>query len=108
MGNRVERVRLNPTFVTPRHRHVYDQIRYVVEGELKYGDKRYGVGDFLYFPAGGFYGPQEGQTVTLVDIQFTGPSGVPHLNHDALAPAPQEHPTPSPFPPPIYPHPPPP
>jgi Cupin domain len=90
IGNRVESVRLNPTFVTPRHRHVYDQIRYVVEGELKYGDKRYGVGDFLYFPEGVFYGPQEGQTVTLVDIQFTGPSGVPYLNQDDLARARKE------------------
>jgi hypothetical protein len=90
IGNRVESVRLNPTFVTPRHRHVYDQIRYVVEGELKYGDKRYGVGDFLYFPEATWYGPQEGQHVTLVDIQFTGPSGIPYLDQDALARARKE------------------
>jgi hypothetical protein len=90
IGNRVESVRLNPTFVTPRHRHVYDQIRYVVEGELKYGDRRHGVGDFLYFPEATWYGPQEGQHVTLVDIQFNGPSGVPYLDQDALARARKE------------------
>jgi hypothetical protein len=90
IGNRVESVRLNPTFVTPRHRHVYDQIRYVVEGELKYGDRRHTVGDFLYFPEATWYGPQEGQHVKLVDIQFTGPSGIPYLDQDALALAREE------------------
>jgi hypothetical protein len=86
----IESVRLNPTFVTPRHRHVYDQIRYVVEGELKYGDRRHTVGDFLYFPEATWYGPQEGQHVKLVDIQFTGPSGIPYLDQDALALAREE------------------
>jgi len=90
IGNRVETVRLNPTFVTPRHRHVYDQIRFVVDGELKYGKRRHGVGDFLYFPESVWYGPQEGQDVQLVDIQFTGPSGIPYLDQDALARARKE------------------
>lgn len=85
IGNRVGSVRLNPTFVTPRHRHVYDQIRYVLEGELQYGERRYGVGDFLYVPESTFYGPQEGQQVKFVDIQFTGPSGIPYLDQDELA-----------------------
>jgi len=90
IGNRVESVRLNPTFETPRHRHVYDQIRYVVEGELKYGDRRHQAGDFLYVPEGTWYGPQLGQDVTLVDIQFTGPSGIPYLDQAALARAREE------------------
>jgi hypothetical protein len=90
IGNRVESVRLNPTFETPRHRHVYDQIRYVVEGELKYGDRRHKAGDFLYVPEGTWYGPQLGQDVTLVDIQFTGPSGIPYLDQAALARAREE------------------
>jgi len=90
IGNRVESVCLNPTFVTPRHRHVYDQIRYVVEGELKYGDRRHTAGDFLYVPEATWYGPQEGQEVKLVDIQFAGPSGIPYLDQDALARARKE------------------
>jgi hypothetical protein len=90
IGNRVESVRLNPTFVTPRHRHVYDQIRYVVEGALQYGDRRYEAGDFLYVPESVWYGPQEGQDVQLVTIQFAGPSGIPYLDQDALARARKE------------------
>ena len=90
IGNRVGSLLLTPAFVAPRHRHVYDQIRYVVEGELLYGERHHQVGDFLYIPESAWYGPQEGQVAKLVDIQFTGPSGVPYLDQDALVVARRE------------------
>jgi Cupin domain len=90
IGCRVESVQLNPTFIAPRHRHVYDQIRYILDGELEYDGRRHGPGDFLYVPESTWYGPQGGQTAKLVDIQFTGPGGVPYIDQDALGRARKE------------------
>jgi hypothetical protein len=85
VGCRVESVQLNPTFIAPRHKHVYDQIRYILEGHLEYGGRVHGAGDFLYVPEGVHYGPQRGQTAKLVDIQFSGPAGIPYLDQTAMA-----------------------
>jgi quercetin dioxygenase-like cupin family protein len=91
IGVRVGSARMEPTFTTPRHRHGYDQIRFVVDGELRYGKTgRYGPGDCLYLPEAVYYGPQRDQNVKFVDMQFTGPAGLPYFDQDALIEARKE------------------
>jgi len=64
-------------FFTPRHRHNFDQFRYVVSGEMNIAK---GVdlhtGECAYFPEGTYYGPlaQKGSASLLV-LQFPGPNG---------------------------------
>jgi mannose-6-phosphate isomerase-like protein (cupin superfamily) len=64
-------------FFTPRHRHNFDQFRYVVSGEMNIAE---GVdlheGECGYFPEGTHYGPllQKGAASLLV-MQFPGPNG---------------------------------
>jgi mannose-6-phosphate isomerase-like protein (cupin superfamily) len=64
-------------FFSPRHRHNFDQFRYVVSGTVNIGK---GVtlkqGECGYFPEGTFYGPQQqdGDGEALV-VQFPGPQG---------------------------------
>ena len=64
-------------FYTPRHRHNFDQFRYVVSGAMNIAK---GVeleeGECAYFPEGCYYGPltQKGP-VTLMVMQFPGPNG---------------------------------
>lgn len=46
-------------WLTPRHKHDFDQIRVPLEGEFEYlKDKSLKVGQVAYFPAGIHYGPQ--------------------------------------------------
>src|SRR5437016_412877 len=62
---------------SPRHHHTFEQIRYVLGGEVEYAGKTYGAGWLGYFPEGVFYGPQAqlgpGRGIVL---QFPGPSGL--------------------------------
>jgi mannose-6-phosphate isomerase-like protein (cupin superfamily) len=64
-------------FFTPRHRHNFDQFRYVVSGEMNLGK---GIdlheGECVYVPEGTYYGPlsQKGP-VALIVLQFPGPNG---------------------------------
>jgi hypothetical protein len=64
-------------FYTPRHRHNFDQFRYLVSGEMNLAK---GVdlheGECAYFPEGAHYGPlaQKGPASLLV-LQFPGPNG---------------------------------
>lgn len=65
--------------VSPRHRHNFDQIRFVLEGEVTYGTKSYRKGTVAYFPESVHYGPKNsaregGRVLTL---QLPGPSGMP-------------------------------
>ena len=46
-----------PIFHSPRHRHTFQQIRYVMSGKMKYGNETYEKGDCLYIPEGTYYGP---------------------------------------------------
>ena len=64
---------------SPRHRHTFDQIRFVVEGRVKYGPLRLESGDVAYFPAGTFYGPQEllSDEIFNCTIQTQGPEWGP-------------------------------
>lgn len=69
-------------FVSPRHRHNFEQFRFQLEGDLDFD--RDGVmkpGMVGYFPEGTYYGPQtsEGEATTFV-LQFGGSSGQGYLS----------------------------
>ena len=80
----------DPYYHSPRHRHTFQQVRYVVAGRMKYGDEIYGVGDCLYLPEGAYYGPVKplteagGEQLHFVDIQCEGPSGIPYPDPDEV------------------------
>jgi len=62
---------------TPRHRHNFDQIRYVLKGQYPAAPhKIMGEGDVAYFPESVHYGPQDRpQGLEMMVIQFGGASG---------------------------------
>lgn len=67
---------------TPRHRHTFDQIRYVIAGRLPYSES-----DFLeegwvgYFPESVPYGPQErAEGLRTMVLQCGGASGLGYLS----------------------------
>jgi quercetin dioxygenase-like cupin family protein len=41
----------------PVHSHPFDEMWYVIEGEVEFGDITYGIGSVVYIPAGVKYGP---------------------------------------------------
>ena len=63
-------------FFAPRHRHTFDQVRYMIFGSCRYGKTVYQEGDFMYLPAGGWYGPmrlsESGENYKHFQIQFQG------------------------------------
>lgn len=61
---------------SPTHRHNFDQVRYVLSGEIEYGPLKCGPGDCIYFPEGTFYGPTRVKTDRAENytIQSQGPS----------------------------------
>ena len=68
-------------FVSPRHRHNFDQFRYQLEGVSNFDrNGKMPAGTLGYFPEGVAYGPQssEGRSVTAV-LQFGGASGNGYL-----------------------------
>ena len=74
--------RSDKDFLSPRHRHNFEQFRFQLEGELKFG--RDGVmtpGMVGYFPEGTSYGPQtqDDGALTIV-LQFGGASGQGYLS----------------------------
>lgn len=62
-------------FHSPRHRHNFEQIRYMIRGEADYPEGKMTDGTLGYFPEGAFYGPQEKLMGTIIILQFGGPSG---------------------------------
>lgn len=81
-------VRWGPAYFSPRHRHTFDQVRYVASGRMKVGTAELGPGDILYVPEGAFYGPQkivETETekeAIHFNIQIPGPSRGVYLHAD--------------------------
>ncbi len=70
---------------TPRHRHTFQQIRYVLQGRRDIQGGVLEEGDCAYYPEGVHYGPQA-QTASMIGIglQFEGDSGIPYLKHAQL------------------------
>ncbi len=71
-------------WTTPRHTHVFDQIRFPLEGEFVYGkDKVLKAGQVAYFPAGVHYGPQiRRKGLKLVLAQFGTTNGGGFLSYE--------------------------
>lgn len=98
LGARIGSLYADPYYHSPRHRHTFQQVRYFVEGKVKYGREVYGVGDCLYIPEGAYYGPVKPVTAAeggadqmhFVDIQFMGPSGIPYPEPDDVVVAQRE------------------
>jgi hypothetical protein len=69
-------------FVSPRHRHNFDQIRVQLDGDLDFArDGKMAPGTVGFFPEGAPYGPQTTETyaVTIV-LQCGGSSGQGYLS----------------------------
>ncbi len=64
-------------FVSPRHRHNFDQFRFQLEGDLNFArDGKMTPGMVGYFPEGASYGPQTSEaTAMTIVLQFGGASG---------------------------------
>ena len=69
-------------FVSPRHRHNFDQFRYQLEGDLNFArDGKMTPGMVGYFPEGASYGPQTSEaTAMTIVLQFGGASGSGYLS----------------------------
>lgn len=67
---------------TPRHRHNFDQIRYVIKGQLPYGENLLlPEGWIAYFPESVEYGPQDrAEGLQTMVLQFGGASGGGYLS----------------------------
>jgi hypothetical protein len=71
------------TFSAPRHRHDFDQIRYIVSGRPDFGDGNVaGDGQAGFFPAGAHYGPETIQEAEVMLIQWSK-TWVTREQHDA-------------------------
>lgn len=95
IGARLGSLYAEPYYHSPRHRHTFQQVRYLVSGKMRYGDTFYRPGDCLYLPEGVNYGPvkpiQGNETrMHFVDIQFMGPSGIPYPDPDQVVQAQRE------------------
>ena len=73
-------------FVSPRHRHNFEQFRFQLEGDLNFA--RDGVmtpGMLGYFPEGASYGPQTSEaTAMTIVLQFGGASGSGYLSRQEV------------------------
>jgi quercetin dioxygenase-like cupin family protein len=73
-------------FVSPRHRHNFDQYRFQIRGTFEFGrDGTMTPGVVAYFPEGTSYGPQTSSedSLTLV-LQFGGASGTGYMSEREL------------------------
>jgi hypothetical protein len=58
-------------FVTPRHRHSFQQVRWTESGAINYGPDQYiREGEIAYFPRGTYYGPQVKDSGVGALLQF--------------------------------------
>jgi len=69
-------------FVSPRHRHNFDQIRVQLDGDLDFArDGKMSAGTVGFFPEGAPYGPQTTTTFsTTIVLQCGGSSGSGYLS----------------------------
>ena len=76
-------------FLSPRHRHNFDQFRFQIEGDG--GFDRDGImtqGTVGYFPEGTRYGPQSNKgDLTVLVLQFAGASGNGYLSEAQISEA---------------------
>lgn len=70
---------------SPRHRHNFDQIRFVLEGNMRISPNQIvREGQVGYFPEGTTYGPYDdgGKERTIMIVQFGGASGYGYMDND--------------------------
>lgn len=70
---------------SPRHRHNFDQIRFVLEGNMRISPNQVvREGQIGYFPEGTTYGPYDdgGKERTIMIVQFGGASGYGYMDID--------------------------
>jgi hypothetical protein len=70
---------LAPDAISPRHQHTFEQVRYFIDGDMRFGDETYDAGDCVYFPEGLSYGPQlgvPGSDSLHLTLQWGGPAGI--------------------------------
>jgi hypothetical protein len=69
-------------WTTPRHRHNFDQIRYIIKGSYPYANgKVMPEGWVGYFPESVRYGPQDRpEGLEMITLQFGGASGSGYLS----------------------------
>jgi len=74
--------RCDKDFVSPRHRHNFDQFRFQLDNELNFArDGKMRAGMVGFFPEGASYGPQTcDATATTIVLQFGGSSGSGYLS----------------------------
>ena len=72
---------LGTDYSGPRHRHNFDQYRFMLSGESDYGqDGPLKAGMLGYYPEGVYYGPQVNKTpIACAVLQFGGASGSGYL-----------------------------
>lgn len=79
-------VHIDTSYRTPRHRHNFDQVLYVLEGTHEYAHKAtMPTGTVTYSPEGTYYGPQVGHGATTLIVQLGGSSGSGFMSYDQLA-----------------------
>jgi len=78
--------RCDRDFVSPRHRHNFDQFRFQLDSELDFArDGKMRAGMVGFFPEGALYGPQTCETVaTTIVLQFGGSSGSGYLSRQEV------------------------
>lgn len=78
-------IEISPDYRTPRHRHNFDQIHFILRGEhCSSPDHVLPTGSVTYFPEGCFYGPQGGKAAFQLALQLAGAGGDGFLAYDDL------------------------
>jgi mannose-6-phosphate isomerase-like protein (cupin superfamily) len=75
-------------YSTPRHRHNFDQIRFVLEGDMRISPNQVvKEGQVCYFPEGTAYGPYDdaGRERKIMIVQFGGASGSGYVSEGQQA-----------------------
>ncbi|HEX6510811.1 MAG TPA: cupin domain-containing protein [Chloroflexota bacterium] len=66
---------------SPRHRHNFEQVRFILDGAWEYARRRYNGGWLGFFPEGAFYGPARSvEPGHHFVIQYAGPSNSPFIS----------------------------
>jgi mannose-6-phosphate isomerase-like protein (cupin superfamily) len=73
-------------FMTPRHHHNFDQMRYMLEGKWQDPTGYLEAGSLGVFPEGTYYGPQDqpDDCGTVLVLQFGGASGAGYIPKELM------------------------
>lgn len=77
-------VKVDGAYETPRHRHNFDQVRIMLEGEFNYGRATQKEGMIGYFPAGTFYRQNAKTSSVTLLLQVGSACLQPYLDYDQV------------------------